>query len=52
MSNEDARRRGIDGAANALRKESEKAGRPVTHEQARDRVRQAVVQSEVKKNRR
>ncbi len=45
---EDRKRRGIDGAAAALRKQVAKGGRPITHEKARDRVRDAVRRSEKK----
>ena len=39
-------RRGIDRAAQQWRDHLSKCGRSVTHEQARDRVRNAVVKDE------
>ena len=45
---EDRKRRGNDGAASALRKQAAQNGRPITHEKARDRVRDAVRHTEKK----
>jgi hypothetical protein len=51
VSRDDRKRRGIDGAAAALRKQAAKSGKQITHQQARDRVRKAVVNAEKKKRR-
>lgn len=49
-SKERQKRRGIDGAARALRKAAEKAGKPITHETARRRVRRAVIHTDKQKD--
>jgi hypothetical protein len=51
MDNETKRREAIHRVAQKLQNESSRAGKPISHQQAAERVRQATVLGERKKNR-